>query len=159
MVLLCEICGSRPARGKHAVEGAILSVCEKCGKFGNEVRDVFVKKGGFRGGGRASPEDTEPQVALDYAKKIRAGREKQKLTHKELADKSNERESVIAKIEQGDFVPTIPTAKKLEKILGISLIETGEREAGKQVQGPKASAGMTFGDMIKMKAPPGKGKK
>ncbi len=157
MVLLCEICGSRPARGKHAVEGAILSVCEKCGKFGSEVRNVFVKKGSFR---RADPseDDTEPQIAPDYAKKIRAGRERMKLTQKELADKSNERESVIAKLEQGEFVPTIPTAKKLEKILGISLIETGEGETGKRVQGPKASAGMTFGDMIKMKASGEKGK-
>ncbi|MFH0961069.1 MAG: multiprotein-bridging factor 1 family protein [archaeon] len=150
MVILCEICGSRPARGRHSVEGAILSVCEQCGKFGAPVRDVFLKR---QRGAAPAVGDGEPEVAPNYAEIIRKGRERAGLTQKELAAKSLERESVVAKIEQGEFIPSIPTAKKLEKVLGVRLIGGSNGEETK-VSSPEKSermaapAGMTFGDLI-----------
>lgn len=153
--LLCEICGARPARGRHSVEGAIMNVCETCGRFGSPVKDVFLKRPGKTR--PASVDSGEPEIVPDYADKIRKGREKAGITQKELAARALERESVVAKIEQGEFIPSMPAAKKIEKVLGISLI-SGPSEPGKHSSGESGRkerfsgpSGMTFGDFIKIK--------
>jgi putative transcription factor len=151
IMVLCEICGARPARGRHNVEGAILSVCENCGRFGNPVREIILRK---KIVGRRV-EDEGPEVLPNYGEIIRKGREKLGLTQKELAARATERESVMVKIEQGEFIPSIPTAHKLEKVLGVRLIGSAEGPAEKkktaQERPVSSGEGFTLGDLIKRK--------
>jgi putative transcription factor len=146
----CEICGTRPAIGRHAVEGALLSVCEKCGKFGAPIREVFLK--GVRP--KRADESDLPEVVPDFGRVIRVAREKAHFTQKELAAKVTERESVLVKIEQGVLIPSGAAAVKLERVLGIRLFSaSGETTPAKTVgkKPVQKEEGMTLGDVIKLK--------
>jgi putative transcription factor len=59
-----------------------------------------------------------------------------------------ERELLIKKVEKGDLVPEEELRKKLEGVLGISLLESVEKE----VKSPKGKGiTTTFGDIISIK--------
>ncbi len=59
----------------------------------------------------------------DYARLIKSKREQMGMTQEELAQKILERKNVLSNIERGELLPDINTAKKLEKVLNIKLIE------------------------------------
>ena len=85
----------------------------------------------------------------DYDQIIRKAREKRGLSQKDFANKLNEKESIVQKMETKTFKPSIKMAEKLQRILGIKLIETVEMEKVKQ--GKTESGVRTIGDMIKIK--------
>ena len=60
--------------------------------------------------------------------------------------------TVINNIETGKFEPPIKLAEKLEKFLGIKLVNEVTLEGYKSASpSPASSEGMTLGDMIKVK--------
>jgi len=59
-----------------------------------------------------------------------------------------ERELLIKKVEKGDLVPEEELRKKLEKVLGISLLESAEDEV-KAAKGKGMTT--TLGDIISIK--------
>jgi putative transcription factor len=69
------------------------------------------------------------------------------LSHKEFAARLNEKESIIHKLETGSFEPPIELARKLEKLLRISLVQEDKDE--KVAVGKGTGGGMTIGDIIK----------
>ncbi len=156
-VKLCEICGANPAVGKFAVEGVFLSVCAKCGRFGSQVRDVYIRRPssaprlmGAEEGGR--------EIVPDFGRIVRTAREKAGLTQKELAAKATERESVITKIEQGVLIPSASAATKLEKVLGVRLFSSvgpddpkGKKSSARRPGPSSGDMGMTLGDVIKIR--------
>lgn len=143
---VCELCGKDGPVITAVVEGSQMTVCQACGKFGKIIqRPVGIV-------GRASvvkaPEVSEVVVS-EYAQLIRSAREKSGMTQKDFAMKLNEKESVIHKLENGQFVPPISMARKLEKMLHVKLVvveEEEEVEAGKKGSGP-----LTIGDIIASK--------
>ncbi|MEW5761569.1 MAG: helix-turn-helix domain-containing protein, partial [Candidatus Thermoplasmatota archaeon] len=103
-------------------------VCEACSKFGmvkaikrtvaiakpkekKKEEDVFSKI------------EAGKKIVEDYAKKIKERRNKLSLSLEDLSKKVNEKKSIISKLEAGVMVPDEKLAKKLEKALGIELIE------------------------------------
>ncbi len=119
----CELCGSQ-ITGEVipiVVENVPMKVCRPCSKHGtppiskkNEkkpkpVKEIFT----FR----------LPSVKNDYSKLIKDGREKMGLTQDELGSKIAEQGTVVKLLEQSKFKPDQELAKKLEEVLGISLIE------------------------------------
>ena len=70
------------------------------------------------------------------------------LKQKEFAKFLAERESLIHKMESGTYTPSIELARKLERQLGISLVE--QKEVKTQKLEKKASK-FTIGDIIKIK--------
>jgi putative transcription factor len=59
-----------------------------------------------------------------------------------------EKELLVKKIEKGDLIPEDDVRKKLEQVLGISLLDTSAEDLSAE-KGGKVTT--TFGDLIKIK--------
>ncbi|MET1101990.1 MAG: multiprotein bridging factor aMBF1 [Pyrodictiaceae archaeon] len=77
------------------------------------------------------------EVVSDYAERVRKARERLGWSQKMLAERVRESENVIRRIELGKLKPTIDLARRLERVLGIKLLEpvveepeTSDRERG-----------------------------
>lgn len=68
----------------------------------------------------------EKELALDYHIRIQKARNQLNLSQEELGQKINERKSVISKIENKSMKPDDKLVRKLEKALGIKLMESFE---------------------------------
>jgi putative transcription factor len=151
----CEMCGKGTELCTASVEGVVMKVCSKCSGHGKIIRRPQPRIIPRRINRPTLSSVSEPEVELveavveDYAKKIRDARSKAGLTQKEFAKKINEKESLLHKMETGSFKPSMPTAKKLEKILQIKLVEQREEEKLKMPASKSAGGAMTIGDMIK----------
>ena len=164
VIMQCEMCGEtiRGAPKLVRVEGAELSVCSKCEKFGTEVQQVrrtdirALQKGpaarALPGTGGAAPvrhkrdmfDFIEGDIVDDYAARIRRAREEKGLSQKDLAMQMKEKEHLIRKIENSDLIPEEDVRKKLEKALGIRLIDAPVTEEEKKAQSRLAP---TLGDL------------
>ena len=85
-------------------------------------------------------------ITPDYSELIKKKREKLGLKQEELAKKIAEKESIIHKIESGQFEPSVELARKLEKFLNIKLIE--QHEEVKVSLGKKGEGAATLGDVV-----------
>jgi putative transcription factor len=165
----CEMCGEaiRGTPKLVRVEGAELSVCSKCEKFGTEVQqvrrtDIRVPQKGAASRPAPTPAGGAAQVRYkrdmfdfmegdvvdDYAARIRHAREEKGLSSKDLAMQLKEKEHLIRKIENSELIPEEDVRKKLEKALGIRLIDTLVSEDAKKVPGKLAP---TLGDLTVIK--------
>ncbi len=147
----CELCGKEGELLLADVEQVEMNVCPSCAEFGKI-------KSSFRSSSSASQrksiiaEEPEFEIVLDYASLIRKAREQRNMSQKEFAAFLNERESLVQKWEQGSMPPAIDVARRLEKKLGISLIQQDEK--GKILnpeKAPKLSDSFTLGDFIKIR--------
>jgi putative transcription factor len=144
------------------VEGAELQVCAKCGKFGTEVQQVRrtdVQRQSARAaqGARAPPmmvvpaqrkrdmfDYMEGDIVEDYAVRIRNARMEKGLSQKDLALQLMIKELLIKKIEKSELIPEEEVRKKLEKALGIKLVDVQTSDAEKKTQ---AKITQTLGDL------------
>ena len=164
-------------RGRDVtIEGASMLVCPQCAsRFGSQstpsgsqstsaprTRPSWV-------GGPERPTHTQPRRASspkpkprsgvlidemelieDYAKTIRAARQRKNLSQEELAQKIGERISTLQSIEAGRLKPTGKTIRGLERELEISLLEPVGAvpiKVGKSTTG----TGPTLGDRVVVK--------
>lgn len=121
----CEICGKKISEHpiKTKIDGSIMSVCKICSKFGKIQREP-PKPSISRSRPRVTRKDEPTYYILeDYSGLIRDAREKKGWSREDLARKIYEKISVINRIETGKMVPDIKLARKIEKILNISLID------------------------------------
>ena len=162
------------------IEGANMSVCPQCAaKFGSQptssesrlpsaprTRPSWV-------GGPEKSTPTQPrrssapkpkskpiprsgvliddmELIEDYAKAIRAARQKKHLSQEELAQKIGERISTLQSIESGRLKPIGKTIRGLERELEISLLEPVGTAPIKVSKG-KGVAGPTLGDRVVVK--------
>lgn len=153
-IMQCEMCGEtiRGVPKLVRVEGAELSVCSKCEKFGTEVQqvrrtDIRVPQRGAAARAAPSPAGGAAQVRYkrdmfdfmegdvvdDYAARIRHAREEKGLSQKDLAMQLKEKEHLIRKIENSDLIPEEGVRKKLEKALDIRLLDAPVSEDEKKV--------------------------
>lgn len=86
-------------------------------------------------------------VAADYDDRIRNARESAGLSQEDLAKQLNEKASVIRKLERGEILPSDDVQSKLEKSLGISLVEGEDAEDSEWSS--ESSGTMTLGDVVK----------
>ena len=162
----CELCGGeiRGAPRTVQIEGAELRVCVPCSKYGTEVQKPRAPAGApapapREAGASPAPQPVqrrrrdlfdrmEGELAEDYSDRIRRARMAKGWTEKQLALEIMERELLIKKVEKGDLIPEEELRKKLEKVLGISLIESSESEV-KAAKGKGMTT--TLGDIISIK--------
>ncbi len=159
MALTCEICG-RPIRGqayKILVAGAVLTVCESCRRYGTPLPSRPPQPHRVMPVRRARPVrrverglfGEELRVVDDFNIVVRRARESLGWTQDFLASQVGEKVSVIRRIEAGSLTPSIELARRLEKALGVRLLERVEEE-----ERPKLSTGdfaLTLGDVIRVK--------
>jgi|TARA_Y100000310_G_scaffold345516_1_gene465872 putative transcription factor len=136
----CELCGKviqNPR--KTSVEGSILTVCEGCVKYGNEVQfskpkpaeetgqtssyTPYVRKVNMPYSGEIEQGD---ELADDYNKRIQQAWNKSGKKLDEFARMLNEKSSVISKLISKSMTPDDKLLKKLEKKLNIKLREPSE---------------------------------
>lgn len=158
----CELCGSdiRGIPKIVQIEGAELSVCIQCARYGTEVqqrkRPDTKKRSAPAAPATAPPprrrrdvfDLMEGDIVEDYAERIRRARMAKGWDQKTLALEMKEREILIKKIEKGDLIPEDEVRRKLEKVLDITLIDSGAEE-GKGKAGGKVTT--TFGDLISIR--------
>ncbi|MEM4247283.1 MAG: multiprotein bridging factor aMBF1 [Candidatus Woesearchaeota archaeon] len=146
----CEMCGKDAELFNAVIEGIQLRVCAHCSKFGNVIKKVVPKTTTKPAKVKQEPVAVE-QVVSDYAQRIKNAREKRNLTQKDFAKLVAVKESLIHKIETGHFEPPIELARKMEKILRITLVEVREENAVMPQEKGEKYVGMTIGDIIKIK--------
>jgi putative transcription factor len=157
----CELCGAkiRGAPKIVRIEGAELRVCGSCARLGTEVHRPPVRPSAHTKapGATATPprrrsrdifDMMEGEIADDYAKRVRDSRMQKGWSQKDLAMKIKEKELLIKKIEKGDLIPEDDVRKKLEQVLGISLLDTSTGDLSTEAGGKLTT---TFGDLIKIK--------
>lgn len=144
------------------IEGAELSVCGACAKYGTELHGAAkspVAPAG-RPTGTNQPHTVQQRrsrdlfdnlggdLVDDYADRIRTARLKLGLSQKDLALAMMEKELLVKKIEKGELIPEEDVRKKIEKELGIHLIEDSSSESQDFHQSKMTT---TMGDVIKIK--------
>ena len=153
----CELCGRdcfecRPA----VVDGVRMMLCPGCMRYGEAVSGgveapVVVQKpllGRIR---RPKVKDVyegmNKELVSGWNELIKQARMKKGLSREELGFRIGERTVTVAKIENGDLRPSDKIVEKLEKELGITLVEeVRDISAGSRGSHPE---GLTLGDFLK----------
>lgn len=158
----CELCGRECKGGKEAIiDGAKMFVCPDCIKYAEDqipeelvkpshqlqTQRLIVKKTHKPERDIFKEKSMEKELVSNWNHLIEQARKKKNLTREELGFRIGERTVTIAKLENGDLRPSDQTIAKLEKELGISLMEEIKTiPTGTQTQ---AQSGYTLGDFIK----------
>ncbi len=151
----CELCG-RESKGCRAaaIDGVKMMLCPDCMRHGEGVKDVAttpasVKRAVFQRIKKSSPKDIykdmEKELVSNWSDVIKEARKKKGLSCGELGFKIEERTVTISKIENGDLRPSDKMIAKLEKELGIFLLEKVKEVSTTH----HSSKGMTLGDFIR----------
>lgn len=152
MPMRCEICGKkvpgRPIRVK--IDGSVMQTCKECSKFGKVQKEPprpVKPRTPLR-----RPRVREPsyEVSENYNTLIRKAREKNGWSREDLAQKINEKASVINRIESGKMIPDIKLARKLERILNIIILDKIEDEQPEDTIS-STRGGTTIGDIAHIK--------
>ncbi len=150
MLVSCSICGKRDATVIAVIEGVSLEVCDECAKLGRVSKRIAEKKVVKKTKPVPLRREVEESIVLDFAGKIKSVREKNGMTQEDFAKTLNEKLSVMKHVENGNLVPSLKLARKIEDKFGIQLIEEqGEVGGGGASFG--ASEKATLGDLIEIK--------
>jgi putative transcription factor len=142
--MLCEMCGKDvETTSRVRIEGTVLRLCADCAKFGTPLdpppaapaaavpppRRIVYGGSASRAtvGGRSLEERDlytdigELELAPDWAKRVRIGREALKWTPEDFAKKLNEKKSVVLKLESGGIHPSDALVRRVERLLRVRL--------------------------------------
>ena len=142
----CEICGVEGAEYLVQVEGAKLYVCHACSGTGKLLRAPQPQR---------SEEDHAPrgrielEVADGYGAAISEARKRMGLPIEVLAERINEKHSFLERVEHEKTLPDEKLARKLERELGIKLLQEVASGAAVDVK-DRQGAGMTLGDVLEV---------
>ena len=158
----CEICGKEIIGQpyKVSVDGANLLVCKSCARFGKPVREQGLTKAKSKTTKQApsavrariyTRKEThhEKELVPNYNRLIIERRKALGWTTEHLARILKEKESWIKKIESGKIVPPLYLAKKLERVLGITLLTDVLEIPPDELEPSKKD--LTIGDLIEFK--------
>lgn len=169
MSCYCEICGREVADRSLcrtiALYSSVVLVCPQCyQKIRSDEQSAALQQ--QRTAARTSSErsvawtkksvsrkmlETMFEVVEDYAVKIKRARERMGWTQAALAQKLRISENVVKRIEAGRLKPSIDLARKLEKLLGIVLLEPIVEEPSSQSLERKSGEDhLTIGDLIEV---------
>lgn len=144
----CEICG-RKVENLYLIEleGAQMVACAECSK-GAKVIEQLRTSQKVEQARRPEKKLEEFQIVENYGRTIRRGREMLGLPLKVLAEKINEKESTLFRVENEQMLPGDKLARKIEHELSVRLIAKEEANASSRTAS-KAEP-LTLGDAAMM---------
>ena len=143
----CEICGAEGAGYIILVEGAKLTVCSDCSGSGKLIRAPLPERSSTDAPVRAMR--LEMEVVDGFGAIIAGARKKMGLPLEVLAERINEKHSFLERVEHEKTLPDEKLAHKLEKELGIKLLQ--EVSSGTAVNAKdRQGKGMTLGDILEI---------
>jgi len=149
----CEVCGKQDATYVVLIEGARMRVCRECSSLGKIVSMPSVPPSA------RSPSEVpyafreELELVEDYGERIRKAREKMGIPLPVLAERIAEKESSLEHVEAEKTHPSEALCRKLEKELGIALLETvtsSSAPAGRGGGSGGKGGPITLGDIIEI---------
>ncbi|MBN2122190.1 TIGR00270 family protein [Candidatus Micrarchaeota archaeon] len=156
----CDICGKREASFVVQIEGAKMGACRSCAYHGKIVLSLEedAPRKEFASAKRGVPKGLrlEQDLIEGYGKAVRRAREDRGEKIEELAKKINEKASYLDKIENESTRPPIETAKKLERELGIKILEKVEDGSLNVNVGKYKKKELSLLDMLEMQNKKGK---
>lgn len=158
----CDMCGGEsPKLSRGIVEGITMELCQNCMRYAkpapkpvtSQKQNKFVKR---KSTSKVLEMESSEHIVDDYASIIKNKREKLQMPQKAFAIKLAEKESVIHSIESGKHEPPIALARRIEKLLGVKIIETETKDSSEKLSEfiskgsskNQRSEKMTLGDMI-----------
>jgi putative transcription factor len=165
--LRCEVCGKK-IHGKPVkalIEGAKLTVCNVCAKYGTIVQEepkpqlppqlrseAKISKQKVSVAVKSQKiEEVSLELVDDYDVRVRRAREKLGLTHEELGKRINEKVSVLKKIETRKIKPDNKLAAKLEHALKVKLlVPASEGNVTETPTTKQPSRALTLGDIVRL---------
>ena len=144
----CEICG-KEMKDEYEIEleGAHLTVCEDCSRGKPaQKRGTIQHAVSHR---RDFGDSEQDEVVEGYGAIMRRARESAGMSLKELGEKINEKESILSRIEWEKTTPPDSIARKLEKELGIKIIQ--KKPAVKRTSATSQAREATLADFIEKK--------
>lgn len=145
--MVCDLCGKKVSTTKTRIEGVVYDACSDCAKLGTDATPAQPKQKSSSRRQRSSP---ELFVRDDAGTVLRKKREELSKTHEEFAKQLHVKESLLQAWESQTRSPTVSEAKRLEKQLHISLLESGSGSADTGDYRSKPSGGgMTIADLLK----------
>ncbi|MBN3037215.1 MAG: TIGR00270 family protein [Candidatus Diapherotrites archaeon] len=148
--MICELCGKEVDSGKKvSIEGATIDVCAACARHGTVIGSagrapVLPRRPAYR------KELKQLDVVDDYDAIVHSERERRGWKQEDLAQKVSEQVSTIRHIESGSMEPTEATARKLERVLGVKLLQEVANTAV-ELPAAKSSAKPTLGDVVQIR--------
>jgi len=152
----CELCGMESSSCKPAlVDNVKMMLCPGCMKHGKGVKDIAtvdVQKSIL--GRIKRPRERDVYVEMDkelvsgWNDIVKKARKKKGISREKLGFIIGERTITISKIENGDLRPSDEVVGKLEKELGITLVEK-VKEIHNIPSGSRSGSGLTLGDFLK----------
>ncbi len=142
----CEICGRADAPFLAIIEGAKMQVCSSCAYMGKIITYPKVQQ---KADPLATPKITRKEFDLveSFGTVMRNARMKSRLPLSVLAERLNEKESFLERVEHGSTRPSESLAHKLEKELGVKLLEEVEAAQGGKYD-LKGKKDVTLGDIL-----------
>ena len=122
MTSSCDICGRGEGTFVISLEGARMTVCRNCSSHGKVLYVLRDEVSAPQKPAYATPLQEE-EIIEEYGKHVRFGREKLGLPIEVVAERISEKASYLESVERGQMKLTLATARKLEKELGVKLIE------------------------------------
>lgn len=114
----CDLCGRETSTAYIIkIEGATLVACPACAERGEVISE-------YRKGNLYTVEESG-EIVEDFAQRIKEARKKKRLKLGELSELTGIKPHVLKLFEEGRAVPTPEQARRLEKALGIELLESG----------------------------------
>lgn len=157
------MCGKKVGTRRYMVEGTVMNLGMECAKYGSPMDATAapgsagaiaqnLEKRATRMTSRSVFEMQETKVLVEgFGTRIHKAREAKGLSHEQLGNKVSARVPELKHIESGKLRPSDELAKKLEKELGITLLEAVEGPApvvsGASKKG--GSGALTIGDILK----------
>ena len=142
----CEICGAEGAGYIVLVEGAKLTVCQDCSGAGKLLRAPQPVRDPSAPPARGK---VEMEVVDGFGSIIAQARKKMGLPLEVLAERINEKHSFLERVEHEKTLPDEKLAHKLERELGIKLLQEVSSGTAVNVKDGQGN-GMTLGDILEI---------
>ncbi len=160
------MCGRAGKTRRVQIDKTAMSVCDDCAKFGTPTASSSTSSSGESGVAPNVAEGLERrkrrmesrkdvfasetmslELADDFGERIQAARRKKGWTREELGNRIKQPVNVVGQYEAGTLNPPDDVAKRIEKTLGIAILEKVSGALPAQRGG--GGRGLTLGDVLK----------